>query len=296
MTAAPAAADRINVPGTRVDMDPPDGYVLATDFPGFISSNPRSTITVVEVPSSFIELTQRYDDDGLRREGIAVSDRRQFERDGLRAVIITGEENADSRPLIKKMFMTGDVAESLVVTASYLKKDAPRIADSLEHTLRNLLWDSSRLLDHFDGIGFRLKEIPGLRVATRVSNSIIFTRDGTLPDQYYTGQMLIVGWSKGDVTKIGDKRAYAEKRFRDVALLLKAHIDNTESVTRDGVDGFETVGKGTHRHLGFEVAAYQLMLNYPDRILLAQGFANVKDPEAAFDQFRTIMGTISTDE
>ena len=296
MASALAAGEPVNVPGTRVTIDPPDGFVLAADFPGFINSKLKSTITVVEVPSSFIELTERYNDESLKREGIDVRERRQIERDGLRAIIVTGVETVGSRRVVKKMMMTGDVAESLIVTAIYRQEDEQRLGDEVDRALQLLLWDSSRLVDHFEGIGFRLKEIPGLRVATRVSNSVIFTRNGTLPDQYYTGQMLIVGWSKDDVSTIENKRAFAEQRFRNVAILTKVKIDNVATLNRDGVDGFEIVGQGTHRYLGYEVAAFQVMLHYRERFLLAQGFADVEDPESAYDQFRTIMGTISTDD
>ena len=294
--SALAFAEPVRVPGTRVWIDVPPGFELAADFQGLVGTTDKITITVAEVPSSFVELNNTYSDSGLQKKDVVVESRRSLERDGLRTALITGTQHLPRQTLIKKILLTGDISESLLVTATYLDKDAQRLGPTVDEAFAKLTWDSSRDLDHFDGLGFRLKEIPGLRVATRAGNSIIFTEDGKLPDQYYTGQMFIVGWSKGDVTEIENPRSFAVARFKGIRLMDKIELDNVVGVTLDGTPGFEIVGRGRHRHLGFSVAAFQVMLTYPDRFLLAQGFSNVKDPEAAYDQFRTILSTLATDK
>ncbi len=293
--AAWAIAEPVRVPGTRVWMEIPPGFELAADFQGVVGTTDKVTITVAEVPSPFVDLNNAYNDNRLQNKDVVVSTRRSLERDGLRATLISGKQTLPRQTLIKKILLSGDVSESLLVTATYLDADAERLDPIIEQTLATLTWDSSRDLDHFDGLGFRLKEIPGLRVATRAGNSVIFTEDGKLPDQYYTGQMFIVGWSKGDIGEIKDTRAFSIGRFKGIQLMEKIEIDNVGAVTIDETPGFEIVGRGRHRHLGFNVAAFQTMITYEDRFLMAQGFSSLKEPEAAYDQFRTIMSTLSTD-
>jgi len=284
------------VPGTRVALTPPDGFVPATEFPGFTSEKIKANIAVSETPAPFLELNDAYSDAGLRKKGIVVRDRETIERDGLRGVIITGDEPNRTRAIVKIIMLTGDDEQSLIITSTFFKADEARIADDLRQSLRNVDWDGGRVLDHFDGLGFRLKEIPGLQVATRVSNSIIFTRNGRLPDEFYTGQMLIVGWSKGDKSTIKALQPFALARFNDIQLLNNITVRNATRIELDGVSGVEVVGRGTHRSLGYDVAAFQVLLDYPDRLLLAQGFSNTDKLDATYDQFRTILSTLSTSD
>lgn len=289
-----ASAELIRVPGTRVTMDVPATFSLAPDFPGFISSGVQATISVAELPSSFVKANAVYDDIGLKRKGVEVTARDTFEQDGLRAILIEGEQLVLNRRVVKLMMLTGDVGESLMITATYYKKDEPKIGATLRTSLREARWNSSEPLDHFGGLGFRLEEIPGLSVATRASNSIIFTEEGRLPDRFYTGAMLVVGWSTGDVSTIKDRRRFAHRQFSTIQLLSEAEIENTEYAELDGRTAIEVTGVGQHKHLGFDLNAYQVIVIYDERYLMAQGFAGGDDSAAILDQFRTIMSSLST--
>lgn len=290
-----AFAAPTQVPGTRVAMDVPASFTLAPDFPGFVSSGVQATIAVSELPSSFIDATETYDDLGLKRNGIDVVARETFEHEGLRAILIDGEQIIRERRVAKLILLTGDVTESLMITATYFKKDEGKIAAQLRETLRQAVWDPSEPLDHYGGLDFRLKEIPGLRVATRASNSIIFTEEGRLPDRFYTGAMLVVGWSTGDTSTVKNKRHFAHSQFANIQLLNRGEIENTEFLQVDDQEAIEVTGSGRHKHLGYDINAYQLIVVYDDRYLMAQGFANGNDAEVHFDLFRTIMNSLSTE-
>lgn len=294
--APSAAAELVGVPGTRVSLSPPAGFVPAADFPGFVNARARASITVSEVPASLLELLDGYSDSALATKGMEDLVRESFEMDGLRAQIVRGEQGLGARRLVKIILLTGDINESVIVTGAYIKRHGTQIDTDLYRSLRGAHWDSTRQLDHFEGMGFSMKEVPGLRVATRVGGSIIFTRDGRMPDQYYTGQMLVVGWADGEASRVSDRRGFAERRFYDIELLSDLKIDNTEAVNMAGLSGFETVGIGNHRHLGFETAAFQAALFDGERIFMAQGFAAAKDREKSYGQFRTVITTLSTDD
>lgn len=292
--SAPALAQRSAVPGTRLYLDPPAGFIPSPEFPGFINPAARASISVTEIPAPLLDALEAYGAEGLRKKGIAVISTDTFEKDGLRAMLMRGEQGTGSQRMVKLFLVTGDASESVIVTASYAKRFGADLDTRLWASLRDATWDSSQMLDHFDGLGFSLKEVPGLRIATRVSNSVIFTRDGRLPDQYYTGQMLIVGWVKGLTPAIEERRAFAEKRFLATALLTDVQIDNTESTTINGLSGFTTTGTGNHRHLGYATVSYQVVLFAEDGILIAQGLTDSKVGDSSVALFRTVVGTLKT--
>ncbi len=290
-----AMAAPVTIPGTRVTMDAPPSFSLAADFPGFVSRDLQATISVEELPSSFVEVSAEYDDDALERQGIAVLARTTLERDGLRSILIEGEQSIRKRKISKLMLLTGDVGESLLITATWFSSDQKKVGAALRRSLREAEWDASIALDHFGGLGFRLKDIPGLNVATRASNSIIFTHGGRLPDRFYTGAMLVVGWSKGDVKTVTNRKLFAHQQFENIRLLNDAKIDETEYLELDGRTAIEVTGSGQHKHLGYDLNVYQIIVPYDTRFLMAQGFAGGNEPLEVFEKFRAVMSSLTTD-
>lgn len=292
---AVASAAPVTIPGTRVTMDAPPTFSLAPDFLGFVSRENQATIAVEELPFSFVKTSAEYDSEALERQGVKVLSRDTLERDGLRSIVIAGEQTIHERSVRKLLLLTGDVGESLVITATYFSADHDRLGPVLRRSLSEAQWDSSVVLDHFGGLGFRLKEIPGLNVATRASNSIIFTQGGRLPDRFYTGAMLVVGWSKGDVTTVTNRRLFAHGQFEKIRLLNGARIDETQYLELDGRTAIEVTGAGQHKHLGYDLNVYQIIVPYETRFLMAQGFAGGDDPQDIFDKFRAVMSSLTTD-
>jgi hypothetical protein len=187
------------------------------------------------------------------------------------------------------------VGESLLITATWFSSDQKKVGAALRRSLREAEWDASIALDHFGGLGFRLKDIPGLNVATRASNSIIFTHGGRLPDRFYTGAMLVVGWSKGDVKTVTNRKLFAHQQFENIRLLNDAKIDETEYLELDGRTAIEVTGSGQHKHLGYDLNVYQIIVPYDTRFLMAQGFAGGNEPLEVFEKFRAVMSSLTTD-
>ena len=282
----------MRVDGTRVWLDLPDGFVAAEKFPGFIHYEPQASITVAELPSSFVESHDLYTRERLARKGVELLHREGFEKDGLRANFIEARQMLGNQETTKLLLVTGDVGESVVVTATYYSRDAATHREALIRAVRNVVWQPSLPLDLFDGLGFRLKDVPGLRVATRASNSIIFTDSGALPDPFYTGLFLVAGWSEGELAEGEDAQVFSREQFRLMGMVNTGIIDNVETSRIDGREAIETTGHGVHRHLGYEVSVYQALVIYPDRYFVAQGIADRGDAKTAFDRFRSVIGTL----
>ncbi len=287
-----ALAERVGVVGTRVLIEPPAGFVRAADFAGFVNPSNRAVISVSEVPASYLDMDKRFTDSALLTKELSVVSRELLEKDGLRAQLIKAEQKLGNSLVVKWMLLTGDVAESVIITASYLAS-AGNLDAAFEKALRDAVWESSQTLNHFEGLGFKLNEIPGLRISTRVSNTVIFTRDGRLPDQYYTGPMLIVRWQGLPDGAPEDARAHSEDFFRGIEMLKDKRIDDTIRTRVERLRGYEVIGEGRHRFLGYPVAVLQSIAYDDDRFFVAQGLGQAADREKHFDLFRTVIGTFT---
>ncbi|MEO1574519.1 MAG: hypothetical protein AAFU65_06115 [Pseudomonadota bacterium] len=291
----PALADAARAVGTRTWLDLPEGFVPAAEFTGFQMDEPRATVAVAELPSSFVDAYNTYTDSGLARKRVTVTARESFELDGLRAVLIEGVQPIGRRDVHKLIMLTGDLDDTLIITATYFADDARVHRAPLMNALRNTHWQPSLPLDLYDGLAFRLKDVPGLRIATRANNNVVFTDTGQLPDQFYTGHMLVAGWSDVDKALADDALAVAQQQFRAMSMVNTGIIDDVVYKRVNDRQAIETVGHGVHKHLGYDVSVYQVLVVYPSRYFLIQGLADRSDEKEAFDRFDSVVGTLTAD-
>lgn len=296
LLACSALADPLRAVGTRTWMELPEDFQSATAFTGFEATDPLATIAIAELPASFVDTHDVYTDLSLARKGIRVVGRESFELDGLRAILIEGRQSLSEREVHKLFMLTGNLSETLIVSATYFTDDATQYRRALIDSLRTARWEPSLPLDLFDGLGFRLKDVPGLRVSTRVSNSVVFTNTGQLPDPYYTGQILVVGWGRGAVDDSVDAAVVAREQFKRANMVNEGIAEDVVSTRVDGHRAFQTTGRGVHQHLGYEVSVYQILVVYPTRYLIAQGIADQSEAKLAFDRFNSIVASLSVDE
>lgn len=285
-----ARADLIQIQGTRVMLSPPDGFELSDYFPGFQHKTVTAALVVNEMPSSFIEFSRQYSDIGLEKSGMTLISRERVEKDGLSGQLLLVKQDMRGKKYERWILITGDTAESVMIAGYYPVENRRMLSEPLETALRNSLWDSSRELDHFDGLGFRIDDVPSLRVVTRMSNSLVFTETGRMPDLYYTDALLMMSLKPvPNGAKL--QESFALEQFKRITLLQEHELDLIQSKTIAGYRGIVVEGKGRHRHLGYEVAVMQIIIETEDGFFIAQGFTKLDDMENDFDVFRATIGS-----
>lgn len=288
------ALERILVPGTRVEVDVPKGFVLSPAFTGLQHKEYRAAIVINEVPNPYLEFNRLYSDDNLAKDNMELLSRERYDRDGLTGQLLKVRQLINNEVFTRWIIITGDTRESVMIAGYYPRKNTQQFETVIKETLARAFWDSARILDHFTGLGFRIDDVPGLRIAARMNNNLIFTKNGRLPDQYYTDALLIVSFRPyEDTLKFNEQ--FAEAQFNKITLLNDHHIDETKQLFLGALDTISIEGTGAHRYLGYNVAALQIMSKAETGMLVAQGFTGLAHRENDFEVFRTTIGTFRTE-
>ncbi|MBT3533009.1 MAG: hypothetical protein HN478_03965 [Rhodospirillaceae bacterium] len=87
---SPAVAEPVFVPGSRVGLVPPVGFVPSDKFKGFLSAAERGSILIVEMPKEAYAQVSRLSDAGLADRGIKVHSRSALTVGKAPAVLIRG--------------------------------------------------------------------------------------------------------------------------------------------------------------------------------------------------------------
>ncbi|MEA2562724.1 MAG: hypothetical protein QOH06_4228 [Acidobacteriota bacterium] len=72
LLALPAAAEPVRVPGTGISLQPPAGFALAEDYPGFQSAEQQASIMVTRMPAPVAEIRKAMTKDTLATRGITL--------------------------------------------------------------------------------------------------------------------------------------------------------------------------------------------------------------------------------
>ncbi len=287
---SPAYAEVVHIQGTRVSLEAPDGFESSIYFPGVKHPTITAAIVVNEIPSSYIDFSRQYSEPSLARTEMELISREYIERDGLSGQLLLVKQTQRGVPYERWILITGDTNESVMIAGYYPVANGKSMRSAIESSIRSALWDSARDLDHFDGLGFRIDDVPSLRIVTRMSNSLVFTETGRMPDLYYTDALLMMSLKPVPEGAALNER-FAQDQFMKITLLEQHSLDLTQSKAVAGIPGVVIEGKGRHRHLGYEVAVMQIILETEAGFFVAQGFTKLDDMENDFDVFRATISS-----
>ncbi len=286
----PAQGGAIQIQGTRVLLSAPDEFKPSLHFPGVRHEKLTAAIVVNEIPSSYINFSRQYNDASLDKTGMELISRENIESDGLSGQLLLVKQLQRGIRYERWILITGDTNESVMIAGYYPVKNRRSLRGPIEKALRSALWDSARDLDHFDGLGFRIDDVPSLRIVTRMSNSLVFTETGRMPDLYYTDALLMMSLKPvPEGAKLNER--FAQDQFMKITLLENHNLTLTQSKSVAGIRGVVIEGTGRHRHLGYEVAVMQIILETDSGFFVAQGFTKLDDMENDFDVFRATISS-----
>ena len=95
---SPATANiaaRSSIPGTSVSLSPPEGFMPADRFPGFMKESTGSSIMVSEIPAPYAEVTAGFSDKKqMQTRGMTLLSHSSVKVNGQRAMLIHVEQPA----------------------------------------------------------------------------------------------------------------------------------------------------------------------------------------------------------
>ena len=291
----PAAAEPVFVPGSRIGLVPPPGFVPSDKFTGFISTAEGGSILVVEMPAQAYDQVSGMPDAALASKGIAVRSRTALSIDGAPAVLIEGVQNYSGIEFKKWMMIVGFDDVTAVVTAQIPAiTPAERLA-AIDSALRAIQLRAALTLDQkLAALPFSIGSTANMRVSFVVAgNTVGLTRGPKNIVQGAEQPILIVARSFARALPAG---LTAEKVSRQaigkIATLGDIAIERAGNVRIAGGDGFEIVARARMTKTNEPVAVIQWVKMLDDGYLRFVGISGTETRAADFTAFRKIRDTI----
>jgi hypothetical protein len=290
LQVSPVVAQAVRVTGTSVALAPPAGFEPSGRFPGFERADLQSSVMVTEIPGPVADVSRGLDAAGLATRGMTlISSTRQLV-DGRQALLLKVSQPAAGMTVHKWMLVSGDARTTVMVVGTFPKEYEPQIGDAMKDSLLSARWAVAAPPDHFEGLSFRVAPTAALKIAGRMSNTLMLTESGRISPQEPTAAVFVVGTSLAPVA-LSDLKAFATTRASQTTKLKGLRVSEQGATTIGNETGYELVAEGTDIATGRLVTLYQVVL--PDRqgYVLMQGMVVSTRAATMVPEFRKAAQT-----
>jgi hypothetical protein len=286
LLALPAAADPVRVPGTNVSLQPPAGFALAENYPGFQNAKSESSIMVTRMPAPVAEIRKAMTKDTLATRGITLVSSEEKTVGGREALLLQVAQSAAGKDYLKWMLVTGDPNETVMIVGTFPKSAGEEVGAAIRTALLSASLAAAPG-DPFEGLLFRITPAPALKIASRVSNMLLLTESGSPgtagPGEpvYVIGSSIRPGGS-GDLKAFSEARAKQTEQIRDLANL------SGREITLGGLAAYELLADAKDVKSGTPIRLYQVIAPDGDGYFIVQGLVGAEKAAAVLPEFRRV--------
>lgn len=265
-TAAPARNDLVAVPGTRVRLRPPVGFLPARDFAGFLDEGTKASILVTEFPAPYAEVVAGFTDrNALGEQGIQVEGLEARGNGAYPGTLVRTRQAAQGVVALKWIWIFGtDKATAMVMATGFDEADLA----VLKAALLTTAWDPEATPAGAEGQRFELGFTGDFAVWRRMGGTVAYTLGGGALEGP-GAPLFTIGPALG-AGAIDDREAFARSRAEALPLDEVA-VEGVTAIEVDGLPGVALNARGEDVQNGRTIAIYQAILFEPDNYWIAVG-------------------------
>jgi len=284
-----------HVPGTSVTLTPPEGFVAADRFPGFMKESTGSSIMVSEIPGPFGEVTAGFSDQKrMQAQGMKLLSRSSTKVDGYKAILLHVEQSAYGT-LFKKWLVAVDRAgTTTLMVATYPQAEDQQQGESLRAAV--LAATFGKPTDTTDALSFTAKPMAPFQVAKVLGQNMILSPDGQFPVQDENVPFMILGLSASENLVVSDRKAFAEHRITKTATVKTISVNQSTPVTIGDLSGYTTTANGEGADAGTPLSIYQVLLFDTSGYCVIQGVTPSAKKSTYMPVFEKIAKTFKMKE
>ncbi len=280
------------VTGTKVRLTQPTDFAPAEKFPGYFQSSSSASIMVTEIPAPFSAFSSEIssglsDPSKLGKHGMSLLSQEQVNLNGQKALLLKMQQRASGVDFLKWVLVFGDEAGSAMVTATFPKELEAKLSESLKQSLLTSQRDPNLAASTDEGLDYTLKEQGNLKLAQRISNGLLFTKEGEFPSKSLADPVFVVAPSISEQA-IADPETFSKQRLLKTDSITKIEIETSEQVTIDNLKGYEIVAKAQDQKSQEPMLVYQVMLFDQKGYYIMQGLVGEATKADYLPAFRAI--------
>jgi|JI8StandDraft_1071087.scaffolds.fasta_scaffold01009_3 hypothetical protein len=246
------------VRGTKVSIIPPKDFTNAPNFLGFEHNPSGSTLMVLDIPGPFSETSKGLTKEKLLANGMEVKQIETMTFNGMPALFVTGEQKSAGVLLTKYVLAFGIDKETYLINGAVPKYNT-QLALEVKKSIQSAVFNSMVNINPFESIDYTIDMAKGnLKLAKRVSTSLVFTADGKFPTKAPEKTTFIASKTFSKIA-VGDRKTFCIKRLNQTPMTIEKNSLPTP-ISVDGLQGFETIVEAKAKSSERLEKVYQVIL------------------------------------
>jgi hypothetical protein len=287
----PSFGQNLRVPGTNVTLAPPDGFAVASQYPGFERTDVQASIMVTELPVAASDMIRSLTAPALASKGMTLIHAQDVTIADTPARLLNVRQAAAAGSVLKWMLIAGHAKATMMIVGTF-PETSPGVGESIRRSMLTASWSSTALAGPFEGLPFRLTPTTRLKLARRLSNMVMFTESGTIGSPGSTEALYIAGHSIGRA-QITEARAFAESRARETTLLTGMTAFTGRALQVDGADAYELEANAVDSRSGRAMRLYQVVIPDQAGYFILQGISRADRAGELVPEFRKLTASFS---
>lgn len=287
LAPAAVAAQQTRVAGTRVALQPPEGFTASQRFPGFELAAHGASIVVSEIPATYAELRAGFTREALATGGMKLIGMRDAVVDGSAALLVHVSQSAGGVEFLKWMLLAPDGRESVLVVGAFPRTAPAAFGDAVRAAVLSTSLKPADRVDATEGLPFGVEPGARLKIARRMGNMLLLNRSGTMTPAAPGDPLYVVGPSLSEVA-IGDLQRFAEQRARQTAEISNLHDLIGRRLQVDGLEAYEIVADASDLRSGEPLRFYQVIAPDGAGYFVFQGLVGSAGAAEYLDEFRRL--------
>jgi hypothetical protein len=292
---AAAVAEPVFVPGGRIGLEPPNGFVPSNRFGGFEHPRSGATIVLTELPrDAWGKMRGSMTDTALKAQNITVEKRETVTVDGSDALLLHGKQEASGLMADKWILVVGYPTVTGLVTyqVSEMAVDPSPPEDIRKALLSTVFRPPVSIAEQVSDLPFTIGALDGFRVERVLpGNTAIIIEDGARGGS--GPQPMFVASAAADGAPPAALRdEFARQAIAGFGLVSDVTVEASKPVELDGDPGSELTAQAIDRRTGEQVALVQWMRFRDEGYLRYLGIAPIAERERLLARYRQVRDAI----
>lgn len=285
---------RKQFPGTKVSILVPDSFKYAGRFNGYESGNQKLSFMISEVHTGISHNVGSFTKEKLTPQGVELISTEELKKGNLTNYFYVMKLQLKKVPYMKFMFLIGDSSHTSVISG-FVPDNDPALAAKMKEAVLSTEYDPNAVENPWDALSFNIDiSEANLKFTKFSAGGTVYSKDGTYPSKGKDHTAILAGTSIRAFSP-HLRREIALKRLHTLPLTDTLMVSKEDSVTIDGLPGYEFVASGPTKSKELETVYMVVLFENDQKYYILACNTNV-DVEKNLAMFRKIVRSFKRKE
>lgn len=248
----------ITVKSTKVSLIPPKGFRTADNFAGFQEDSSGASITVIEMPAPFNEISKGLTKEAFLTKEMELVSKEEKEIDHYPAYLVKATQRVYLENFVKYILIFGDDQKTVMVNGT-VPAEKELMGELIKESILTTIYLEEKQINPLQDANFEIDlKDSGLKFATSLSGTLLFSMDGKVPTASEDKTSLMAGISISKLN-IENRKDFAQARIKFLPF-QNLEIKETKEIRIDQMDGIAIIAYGKANAQADKELIYQVIL------------------------------------